>query len=392
MDTLESAIAEARTPGTPLHTALSNLVGTRASAWTRHELFSLINPHVYCTVKNLLDAVLAIREGVYQWRKPVPAAETREQYDARTGTTRHTYVPAVIAEPEPEPGACGHTCGAFDCVLEKGHDEHVALGDVARWRSTAPEVPGDGDTEVYTRSPAVVRGLRLLGRHLTEGGHDWRNGTDAADVQAAQAWLACPSARTVPVEPDWNKVSKHHPPRCPAAYAAWETLCDLPALDFSVGDVIDDVDLELIERWAGGAYRAATASCETPPAQPSAPPADPGSAEWRRVSDDTAFAPPFGTIRSCIGCGCLVSGGPTACARCAAAPDSTDDVRTVVLRIPLDLSDDVVVALSRQASGYRSEEKVNAEDRLVFLRDSERLDALAEQLSEVAADAWKAGR
>ena len=41
---------------------------------------------------------------------------------------------------------------------------------------------------------------------------------------------------------------------------------------------------------------------------------------WRRVSGDTAFAMPFGTIRECSGCGCLVSGGPTACRRCADAP------------------------------------------------------------------------
>lgn len=39
--------------------------------------------------------------------------------------------------------------------------------------------------------------------------------------------------------------------------------------------------------------------------------------QWRPTSPDTAFAPPFGTIRACRGCGCLVSGGPTACARCA---------------------------------------------------------------------------
>lgn len=37
---------------------------------------------------------------------------------------------------------------------------------------------------------------------------------------------------------------------------------------------------------------------------------------WRIVSGDTAFAMPFGTIRECSGCGCLVSGGPTACLRC----------------------------------------------------------------------------
>lgn len=47
--------------------------------------------------------------------------------------------------------------------------------------------------------------------------------------------------------------------------------------------------------------------------------------QWRPVGD-CAFAPPFGTIRTCIGCGCLVSGGPTRCVRCAegvASPTAT---------------------------------------------------------------------
>ena len=39
--------------------------------------------------------------------------------------------------------------------------------------------------------------------------------------------------------------------------------------------------------------------------------------QWRPTGDDTAFAPPFGTIRACRSCGCLVTGGPTACVRCA---------------------------------------------------------------------------
>jgi hypothetical protein len=46
-----------------------------------------------------------------------------------------------------------------------------------------------------------------------------------------------------------------------------------------------------------------------------------GAAEgWRKIDDDTAFAPPFGTIRACIDCGCLVAGGPTRCVRCATTP------------------------------------------------------------------------
>lgn len=40
-------------------------------------------------------------------------------------------------------------------------------------------------------------------------------------------------------------------------------------------------------------------------------------ADWHKTSEDTAFARPFGTIRVCLGCGCLVTGGPTRCVRCA---------------------------------------------------------------------------
>lgn len=42
--------------------------------------------------------------------------------------------------------------------------------------------------------------------------------------------------------------------------------------------------------------------------------------QWRPTSGDSAFAPPFGTIRMCRGCGCLVAGGPTVCQRCAELP------------------------------------------------------------------------
>lgn len=39
--------------------------------------------------------------------------------------------------------------------------------------------------------------------------------------------------------------------------------------------------------------------------------------QWHPIDSDTAFAPPFATIRACRHCGCLVAGGPTACVRCA---------------------------------------------------------------------------
>lgn len=42
--------------------------------------------------------------------------------------------------------------------------------------------------------------------------------------------------------------------------------------------------------------------------------------QWRPIDADTAFAPPFGTIRACVGCGALVAGGPSSCSRCAQSP------------------------------------------------------------------------
>ncbi len=40
-----------------------------------------------------------------------------------------------------------------------------------------------------------------------------------------------------------------------------------------------------------------------------------GDRIWHEVGDG-AFGPPFGTIRVCRVCDCLVAGGPTACVRC----------------------------------------------------------------------------
>mgnify|MGYP000741711663 CR=1 FL=1 len=56
--------------------------------------------------------------------------------------------------------------------------------------------------------------------------------------------------------------------------------------------------------------------------------------QWRPVDKDTAFAPPFGTIRKCRVCGCLVAGGPTACARCARNRWQTTAARPPPARAP----------------------------------------------------------
>lgn len=44
--------------------------------------------------------------------------------------------------------------------------------------------------------------------------------------------------------------------------------------------------------------------------------------QWHPIDSDTAFAPPFATIRACRHCGCLVAGGPNACGRCANTPEA----------------------------------------------------------------------
>lgn len=49
------------------------------------------------------------------------------------------------------------------------------------------------------------------------------------------------------------------------------------------------------------------------------------AAHWHPVGD-SAHAAPFGTIRVCRSCGCLVAGGPTACGRCAKERKAGDRV------------------------------------------------------------------
>lgn len=70
-------------------------------------------------------------------------------------------------------------------------------------------------------------------------------------------------------------------------------------------------------------------------------------AEGRRVDDgwrwhvvgDGAFAPPFGTIRKCRGCGCLVAGGPTACVRCMRAEETATPAAPAIEWSPILVPD-----------------------------------------------------
>ena len=55
---------------------------------------------------------------------------------------------------------------------------------------------------------------------------------------------------------------------------------------------------------------------------------DAEQAQWCRTDSDTAFASPFGTVRTCRGCGCLVAGGPTACTRCVDGEHPSKETKT----------------------------------------------------------------
>lgn len=71
------------------------------------------------------------------------------------------------------------------------------------------------------------------------------------------------------------------------------------------------------------------ADAPPPDPKPSVPqePAEPVRDGWRKVDGDTAFAMPFGTVRQCIDCGCLVGGGPTRCVRCVKATSDEEGRR-----------------------------------------------------------------
>lgn len=97
----------------------------------------------------------------------------------------------------------------------------------------------------------------------------------------------------------------------------------LDHLDVFVADVLDSGIRAAVDKWSKvqapeepRARRAALAGTVPPEVRE-------GGWQWRPVGEDAAVAPPFGIIRVCRGCGCLVAGGPTACVRCAEdkAPD-----------------------------------------------------------------------
>lgn len=68
--------------------------------------------------------------------------------------------------------------------------------------------------------------------------------------------------------------------------------------------------------------------------------------QWRPVDGDTAFAPPFATIRACRHCGCLVAGGPNACGRCANTPEA-DSTPTQPVDVFAGIGDADLAAIAR---------------------------------------------
>lgn len=65
--------------------------------------------------------------------------------------------------------------GGFYLDRESVAGLHLQLG---AWLGDNPAVP-----------PEVMRGLRLIRRHFAEDGHEWTEGTEWDDVQAALTWI-----------------------------------------------------------------------------------------------------------------------------------------------------------------------------------------------------------
>jgi hypothetical protein len=95
-----------------------------------------------------------------------------------------TCWPSVVARAK-APVVSGQ--GVPIALDSQGNDPRYALAASAMSRAFMMGVP---QHEAPVFSPAVLRGLQLINHHLNDSGHDWRTGTDVADVHAAQQWLA----------------------------------------------------------------------------------------------------------------------------------------------------------------------------------------------------------
>lgn len=118
--------------------------------------------------------------------------------------------------------------------------------------------------------------------------------------------------------------------------------------------------------------------------------------QWRPVGDG-AFAPPFGTIRACLDCGCLVAGGPTRCSRCVRAdpPLSASVARDAVEQGEYDAEQRRVARLAREdaedpwniLAGVRAErDALRAQVQAL----TEETTTLAQQRNREASEAQRA--
>jgi hypothetical protein len=187
MNTLESAIAEARRVGSPLHAALSAIVGTEPVATPQRRALSAFKANFgeaarSWRVADLINAVLVVRDGVYQWREPKPLTDIECSADCPAGTHDHADGTRIIvsdAAPKrtPCPGPPTHLCpgaGCRDCQISYLEDQRDAMRDqnltlqmeLEIARQTKPEIPDDGGplmlrTEDTVFDIGLYDGIRL---------------------------------------------------------------------------------------------------------------------------------------------------------------------------------------------------------------------------------------
>jgi hypothetical protein len=156
MQTLESAIAEARRVGSELHVAVGALIGQRPNRHTGRYPFGLAHAVLAClgdfsgATTELLDAVLVIIDGVYQWREPVPivAPELAPDWSPRErGCECHFEVgdfPCPV-HPDPEAATCAPSTCAPDCPAEIPDDGgplvlYTATGNIIDLRDVGDSI------------------------------------------------------------------------------------------------------------------------------------------------------------------------------------------------------------------------------------------------------------
>lgn len=257
----------------------------------------------------------------------------RDEARSRLRSTCQVLVEATGADgPLTAEEAAKLAVGQIDGLKRRVSDLKFALGDNAGWFDRFKKAERERD-EARAKLAEVEQGYRLRGYS-----HDFSPGAYKREAEALRSHLA-KTERVVDAARAAHRILARDRARTgwgsnDLIYAMCQTAVALRALD--AHDAGTD---------SGGASGAATpegghaapTGGPMPPPEPAGSSCCPGCAcgvclsrflepvppevhergwQWRPVGDG-AFAPPFGTVRACVGCGCLVAGGPTACARCA---------------------------------------------------------------------------